>query len=125
MSISDLTPSFKLSIEKNRYYVVEVFDNDDFTIEDLKKIVQVQNELGGIKLPVLVLCSPNTTGDVSMLNYLAKNENNPNSKADAFVINSLAQKIIGSFYVKLISPERPTKMFTNKEDALIWLKQFE
>ena len=125
MSNSNLKPSFKLSVENNRYYVVEVFDDDDFTIEDLKKIVKIQNELGGIKLPVLVLCSPNTTGDVSMLNYLAKNENNPNSKADAFVINSLAQKIIGSFYVKLISPERPTKMFTNKEDALIWLRQFE
>jgi hypothetical protein len=115
---------FKLSIHENRYYIVEVFDKQEFTITDLEELVAIQTEMGGKRLPVLILCSQYTNGDVEMLKYLSKNKNNPYSIADAFVINTMAQKIIGNFYIKLISLERPTKMFSNKEDAINWLNQF-
>jgi hypothetical protein len=117
---------FKLSIYQNRYYIIEIDDKEEFTIIDLKKIVQIQSEMGEKKLPVLVLCSQYSTGDVEMLRYLSKNQNNPYSLADAFVIKTMAQKIIGNFYIKLISKEsqRPSKLFNNKEDAVNWLNQF-
>lgn len=115
---------FKVSIHQNRYYIVEVFDKQDFTINDLKELVAIQTEMGGKRLPVLILCSQYTTGDVEMLKYLSKNQNNPFSLADAFVIRTMAQKIIGNFYLKLISLERPTKLFSNEEEAINWLNQF-
>lgn len=123
-SSKNMSEVFKISIHQNKYYIIEVFDKQEFTISDLKELVVLQSEMGEKKLPVLILCSQYTTGDVDMLKYLSKNQNNPFSLADAFVINTMAQKIIGNFYLKLISPERPTKMFSNKEDALIWLSQF-
>lgn len=115
---------FKLTIHENRYYIVEVFDKQEFTIANLVELVAIQSEMGGKRLPVLILCSQYTTGDVEMLKYLSKNKNNPYSLADAFVIKTMAQKIIGNFYIKLMQQERPTKMFDNKEDAINWLNQF-
>ena len=115
---------FNLTIHQNRYYIVEVFDKQEFTITDLKALVASQFEMGGKRLPVLILCSQYTTGDVEMLKYLSKNKNNPYSLADAFVIKTMAQKILGNFYIKLMHQERTTKMFDNKEDAINWLNQF-
>lgn len=41
--------------------------------------------------------------------------------ADAFVIQSMAQKMIGNFYLTFHKPVKPTKLFNNVEDALKWL----
>lgn len=41
--------------------------------------------------------------------------------ADAFVIQSMAQKMIGNFYLTFHKPVKPTKLFNNKADALKWL----
>lgn len=44
--------------------------------------------------------------------------------ADAFVINSMAQKLIGNFYLTFHKPVKPTKLFNKLEDAEKWLKTF-
>lgn len=44
--------------------------------------------------------------------------------ADAIVVNSLAQKIIGNFYLKINRPPIPTKLFSKQEDAEKWLLQY-
>jgi hypothetical protein len=44
--------------------------------------------------------------------------------ADAFVIDSLAQRILGNFYLKFNKPQFPTRFFNSKEEALIWLEAF-
>ena len=90
----------------------------------MQKLVAAQLELGGFKLPVLVLCSEHATTDTELLKTISKNANNPYSVADAFVIKSMAQKILANFYIKINRPERPTKFFNNKEEALIWLNQY-
>ncbi len=53
-----------------------------------------------------------------------KNVANDYGKADAMVISSLPQKITGNFYLKFIKPKVPTKFFSKKEKAVLWLKQF-
>ena len=57
-------------------------------------------------------------------NYWAQKDTNPYSKAESFITNNLAQKIIGNFYMKIQKPTRPTKLFTNEKDAIEWLKTF-
>ena len=44
-------------------------------------------------------------------------------KADAFVIDSLPQKIVGNFYLKFVKPQVPTKLFRTEEKAIEWLKK--
>ncbi len=116
--------TFSVKALDNSYYEVRVFENQEFTVDDLKNLVAAQKKNIGLVLPVLVFCENNATADVLLLSKLSKNENNPYSKADAFVLNSIAQKILANFYVKINKPERPTKFFNNLDEALIWLKKY-
>lgn len=123
---SSNTASFKnfRLIKHADLYEIDVFANSEFGIKELRQLIEVQKGMGGDRLPVLVLCGEYTTSDVSFLKHLSKNGNDPYSSADAFVIQSIAQKLVANFYIKMVRPERPTKFFTSKEDALKWLRQF-
>jgi len=44
--------------------------------------------------------------------------------ADAFVIHTFPQKLIGNFYLKMNTPKKPTKMFSSDSEALKWLYKF-
>jgi len=117
-------PNFEVEINDFGFYKVSVNESEEFTVEDLKKLVNAEAELGGKKLPVLVLCAEHATTNSELMNAMAKNSNNPYSKADAFVIKSMAQKILANFYIKINKPERPTKFFNSKDEAINWLKPF-
>ena len=124
LSKSIVFENFQLTINELGFYEIEVFDNTDFLIADLKLLVNAQRENFGVKLPVLVLCREHSNTNIELLNVIAKNENNPYSRADAFVIKSMAQKILANFYLKIHKPERPTKFFNSKEDAIMWLNLY-
>lgn len=123
-SSNDFEPKFTLTLVDNLFYQVELAEDIDFEISDLQDLVEAERELDGRKLPVLVLCEPTTNTNVDLMNYLSKNKNNPYSVADAFVITSISQSILANFYSKINKPERPTKFFTKREDAMKWLEQF-
>jgi len=42
--------------------------------------------------------------------------------AEAFLINSLANRLIVNFYIKFNRPSNPTKVFNHLESALEWLR---
>jgi hypothetical protein len=44
--------------------------------------------------------------------------------AYAVVADSIAYQLIANFYVKVKKPVHPFKVFTNKEDAVKWLRNF-
>lgn len=44
--------------------------------------------------------------------------------ADAFVIQSMAQKLVGNFYLTFHKPIKPTRLFNRVDDAIEWLKTF-
>lgn len=123
-SSNDFESKFTLTLVDNLFYQVELAEDIDFEISDLQDLVEAERELDGRKLPVLVLCEPTTNTNVDLMNYLSKNKNNPYSVADAFVITSISQSILANFYSKINKPERPTKFFTKREEALEWIKQF-
>jgi len=116
--------NFDITINECGYYIISVHEKEEFSIGDLALLVKAQQELGSQKLPVLVLCKEHSATNVDLLKELSKNKNNPYSIADAFVISSMSQKIFANFYLKIFTPERPTKFFNDKEDAINWLKQF-
>jgi len=118
------THKFKVRVEDTNYYLVEIKDDAFFEIDDLVQLVEFEKELSGKLLPILVLCSPGANTNNELLSYISKNVNNPYCKAEAFVINSLPQKILVNTYLKLKKPERPVKFFKTKEEALKWLEQF-
>ena len=118
------THKFSVSLVNNAYYQLIIKDNVEFTVADCKQLVAFENELCGKILPVLIISSPNSTADSDLLKYISKKENNPYAKAAAYVLTSLAQKILANFYIKVAPPQRPTKFFKDKETALKWLEQY-
>ena len=116
--------NFSIQILEPGYYEIFVNENVEFSVDDFQQLLESQKKLGGKQLPVLIICSNHVSTDIELLKSLSKNANNPFTKADAFVITSMAQRILGNFYVKINKPERPTQLFSDKSEALGWLKQF-
>lgn len=46
-----------------------------------------------------------------------------NSCAMAIMIDNIALRIFGNFYIKVNKPQRPTKLFTDRNEAIQWLKR--
>jgi len=44
--------------------------------------------------------------------------------AVAFVVDSVANRVIANLYIKINRPPNPTKVFNNEEDAVLWLKKY-
>jgi len=63
------------------------------------------------------------SADKSARDFLAK-EGSSFTKGVAVIVDSPMTKIIGNFYLGLNKPTAPTKMFTEKPEALQYLNQF-
>jgi len=44
--------------------------------------------------------------------------------AVAFVVDSVANRVIANLYIKINRPPNPTKVFNNEADAIVWLQQY-
>ncbi|MES2515578.1 MAG: hypothetical protein V4580_15590 [Bacteroidota bacterium] len=116
--------NFTLELHDEGYYEITMEDDGVFGFEELDLLVAAQKIFGEKKLPVIVMCGEYSSTDIEFIKHLAKNENDPYSKADAFVLKSIAQRLMANFYIKIVVPERPTKFFNKRTDAYQWIKQF-
>jgi hypothetical protein len=55
--------------------------------------------------------------------YSKRNQNSFPKICSAFVTNSLAQRLIANFYLKINKPEHPSKLFKTSEEAEKWCFQ--
>lgn len=61
---------------------------------------------------------------IDSMRYLSTGPHAEFILAEAFVISSLPQRILGNFYLNNFKPIVPAKVFTNKEEAREWLLGF-
>ena len=54
--------------------------------------------------------------------YGADKERQENLIAQAIIVNSLANRLMGNFIIKFNKPKAPTKLFADYESALEWLR---
>ncbi len=100
-------------------------ENHAYTIDDTKENVAAFGALSGNKkVPVLIVGGSFSTLAPETRAFLASEESLLYSKAEAFLLKSLAQKLLINFYIKFDKPLVPTKVFTKEEEAIIWLKGF-
>jgi len=45
-------------------------------------------------------------------------------KAEAFIVKSLAHRLVAKFHLNFYKPEHKIKVFSNEADALKWLETF-
>lgn len=76
---------------------------------------------GGKKYYALIDTSNSTDTTADARNYYSTSELSKYRYADAFVIRSLAVKLVFNFYIKFNKPPVITKMFTDRDSAMEWL----
>jgi len=100
-------------------------DNHIYEIEDVKENVAAFGKLSKYKkIPVLIIGGYFTTIKKETRIFMASAESLKYSKAEAFLLKSLAQKILINFYIRVDKPLVPTRVFTDKQKAIDWLKEF-
>jgi len=113
-----------VTLLENNIINSHILIKDSVTAQQVKLILDAYLKLGeGKKRPHLITATKFVIMEKEAMEFIST-EANKFGIADAFVIRSLPQKIIGNFYLKFHKPKIPTKLFTSKEKAITWLKTF-
>jgi hypothetical protein len=116
---------YHLYLRTDGIMYVRISPEKEETVELVKEMVKKMGEMVNYKqVPMLAKHEEFALPGKANRDYWAKKESCPYSKADAFMINSMAMKLISNFYLSINKPERPTKMFTDEKEAIEWLKTF-
>jgi hypothetical protein len=105
--------------------IVEVNFGDDVEL-DLKESIEICEAIGkitgGEKKLILNIGGKNTSATSAARDHSASAAGAKFTIADAFVTKSLAQKLMGNFYMNFHKPIVPTRMFDDVDKATEWLK---
>lgn len=107
--------------------IIQIFMKPNLTmnLNDGKQMVEALNTIGeGRKFPLLFIAGSFTLANTEARQYAASEEANRYTLASAFVVNNIAQKLMGQAYVSFNHPITPTRIVTNEEGAVTWLKTF-
>lgn len=100
-------------------------DNHVYEIEHVKENVEAFGILTNQKgAPVIIIGGSHTSTTAEARKFMAGAESLKYSWCEAFVITSLAQKILISIYIRIDKPLVPTKVFRDKEAAAYWCLQY-
>ena len=116
---------FSMSLRSDGIVQVDINSGEEMDVKHIKRGVGFLKEISdGKKFPLLFVVGEFSLPSAKARLYEASEESNPYASAEAYVINSLAQKLVGNFYLKTNKPFRPTKFFRSIEEATEWLKEF-
>jgi hypothetical protein len=104
---------------------VKVKGNEEIEIKNVVEVVSsLEKFWQGKKFPLLIVVGEYTLPSADARAYIATPESDPYASAEAYVIQSLSQKLVGNVYLSLNKPARPTRLFNSEEKAIEWLKTF-
>lgn len=118
----------KYDIFKRKDGIIQSYFYADYSgeIEDAINIVETFKILKKEgKCMALLIVEDGATFSKEAREFVASAEVSKIVKADAFVINSLALKILMNGYLKFNKPNRPTKFFNAEQTAVTWLNEFK
>ncbi|HXD94546.1 MAG TPA: hypothetical protein VNX01_15175 [Bacteroidia bacterium] len=102
--------------------VLDIKPNQVFSRRDAEEAIAAAYAIGkGKKFKNLILVGEHTIADIEAVKLSCSAKGSIYKLVDAFVINSLPQKLIANFYMKVVKPYTPTRFFTKREDAEKWL----
>lgn len=96
------------------------------TTEVQDELIKLYNSVaGGKKVPFFFEGEEFVTVSKDALENSYKLEKEAPLSATALIVKNLAQKILADFYYKFKRPNKPLKVFKDKELAKKWLEQFK
>ncbi len=114
------------TIARRTERIIELRFDLDFhgTVE---KAVYITDQLElftkGNRHPILVIYGEYNSFEPGVREYLAGPDADRVSLAHALVVKGLPLKILGNAYLRINKPMRPTRLFTNEEEAEKWLER--
>lgn len=111
-------------------HILEITSNEDWnetdTVEVAKENIDKMREVVGDKKGMAILVViPSTYTSKEVLTYYYNAD--VGEVARAFLITSFAAKVVGNLYLSIMgrgsTTGKPTKLFSEKEKAIDWLKE--
>ena len=116
---------YLLTFKEDGILYVHVSDEAPETPEGLQQAIQVIAEMVNYKkVPLLNTRDEFALPSEEVRSFWAQKDSFPYGSAEAYVLPTLALKIIGNAYIIVNKPARPTKFFVNHDEAVVWLKTF-
>jgi len=117
--------NIKMVLYENGIMNVIFKENTLITMKDVAEVMLWVASLGDRKYLNLMEGAYNTDIDTLVREFSASDKENKFTIADAIVISSAAHKMITDFYVNKNKPVKPTRVFTEREEAVNWLLTFK
>jgi hypothetical protein len=115
-----------LSLRSDDLMRISLKEHTTLNLKDAEDMVRAFGEMGnGKKFLLLFIAGTDTTVNTESRYYASTPEANRFTIASAFVVKSIAQKLLGNAYVTFNKPVTPTRIFTNEQDAIDWLYTFK
>lgn len=116
----------KVALRADGILHISIKPEEEFTLDDYKELMDAALKIGnGRKFLNLISVGQDTIPDHETRNMSTSQKGSIYKIADAFVIHSLPQKLIGNFYMNFHKPVVPTRFFTKEEEAIEWLMKFK
>jgi hypothetical protein len=122
---TDVIVPYYLNLRADGIMYIRISSEKEETVELVKEMVKKMGEMVNHKqVPMLARHQDFALPGKANRDYWSTKGSCPYSKADAFIVGSMAFQLIANFYLKFNKPERPTKMFSDEKEAIAWLKTF-
>ncbi len=115
-----------VSLIENNIIHIHLKSNQEIALNDAQEVLESMGIVGeGKKYPVFIDVGEFVNIDDDVRVFSASKAGNIYTIADAIAVDNIAQKLLANFYLKNDHPKVPTKIFSNKHDALAWLSEFQ
>jgi hypothetical protein len=99
--------------------------NRELEERDVRELTESIGIIGkGAKYPVLIIVNEYNTINKEASEYAASEIAGRYTIANAVIVKSAAVRIATNFFIRIFKPVRPTKMFSDEERALQWLRTY-
>ena len=114
------TDRFEIRTLNDSILRIEFFNGADIDLSDAELIHEnLQRLSDGNKYCVLLDGTGQFTTSPESRAFVANKSSN--RIAFAIVTNSIANKLVGNFFIQFNKPNTPTKLFSDEESAIKWL----
>lgn len=113
----------KVALRQDGILHIDILKEEHFDVKDYDDLMESAKRIGkGLRFLNLITVGNYTLADSNARKKSTCLEGSLYKMADAFVIESMSQKIVANFYMKVNRPIVPTQFFTSQTEALKWLK---
>jgi len=118
-------PFFTLTLRSDGIVQMNTEDNAYFTLKEAKEyLTELEKITDGVPHLILKLPGKHASVDSITRTFMATDEALRFSIAEAVLVRSLSQRLIGNFYLKFDKPVKPIRLFDNIDLAEKWLMDF-